>query len=402
MKKAYERGSLQTAAINVDPSGRPEEKMSCGLIKGHAYGITKLNIMRIGDNKFFSFISSTANEKLHMIRLRNPWGTNEWNGNWSDGSVNWNKVPKRERERMGLNYDEDGEFWMELNDFLYYFDEVSICRIINTSLLSVRKTWSETCVYSQWSRPDRAGGCVNNRASFFHNPQFMFEIDHASDKPDEVLISLDQLSRRADGESNLTIGLFIMRVEDNRKYRLHDLKQKVASSTYVNSRSVFLRQRMASGRYIVVPSTYEANQEGRFMLRVYSDEKNGLAELAKDAPGTGLCCFRLNPFAKYASCVTSLNVKSASKLQGVDGPFDSYVRIVCEGKSVSGRTIKSSLNPEWETSAVFYRYKQSAPIVIEVSSILSYAGHRLRMNIICWMNKKMKICFCKRFRENVL
>ncbi len=186
MKKAYERGSLQTAAINVSPHGRIEEKMSCGLVKGHAYGITKLNIMRIGDNKFFQFISSTANEKLHMVRLRNPWGSNEWNGNWSDQSENWNKVPKKERERMGLNYDDDGEFWMEFNDFLYYFDEVSICRIINTSLLTIRKTWCESSIYSEWLRPDRAGGCVNNRAGFFNNPQFVFEIDQ-NDETDEVI-----------------------------------------------------------------------------------------------------------------------------------------------------------------------------------------------------------------------
>lgn len=58
--------------------------MACGLIKGHAYGITKLNTMKIKENKIFSFISSTDDEKLYMIRLRNPWGTSEWNGTWSD------------------------------------------------------------------------------------------------------------------------------------------------------------------------------------------------------------------------------------------------------------------------------------------------------------------------------
>lgn len=85
--------------------------MECGLIKGHAYSITKLNKMTIGGNKFFSFISSSNDEKLYMIRLRNPWGTKEWNGNWSDGSDSWNRVPQKERDRMGLNYEDDGEFW---------------------------------------------------------------------------------------------------------------------------------------------------------------------------------------------------------------------------------------------------------------------------------------------------
>lgn len=26
-------------------------------------------------------------------------------------SDHWNRVPEREREKMGLNFDEDGEFW---------------------------------------------------------------------------------------------------------------------------------------------------------------------------------------------------------------------------------------------------------------------------------------------------
>lgn len=27
-----------------------------------------------------------------MIRLQNPWGEKEWNGPWSDGSVEWEQV----------------------------------------------------------------------------------------------------------------------------------------------------------------------------------------------------------------------------------------------------------------------------------------------------------------------
>ena len=46
-----------------------------------------------------------------MIRLKNPWGQGEWIGPWSDHSEQWTRVPKNEREKMGLNFDEDGEFW---------------------------------------------------------------------------------------------------------------------------------------------------------------------------------------------------------------------------------------------------------------------------------------------------
>ncbi len=96
---------------------------------------------------------------------------------------------------------------MEFLDFLSYFDEVSICRTINTALFSIRKTWCEGIQQGKWTlEPFRAGGCINNFSTFCENPQFLFEIDHNSDKPDEVLINLDQVSLRCIGRENLTIG----------------------------------------------------------------------------------------------------------------------------------------------------------------------------------------------------
>ncbi len=85
--------------------------------------------MTIKGNSLFSFLPVNR-EKLQMIRLKNPWGElklkfwyygfrqyfyilgdYEWNGQWSDKSEAWNRVPKSERDKMGLNFDEDGEFW---------------------------------------------------------------------------------------------------------------------------------------------------------------------------------------------------------------------------------------------------------------------------------------------------
>ena len=163
---------------------------------------------------------------------------------------------------------------MEFCDFLNYFDEVSVCRVINTSLISLRKTWAESIVYGKWCLPDRAGGCINFKGTFTDNPQYLFEIDHDSEKPDEILINLDQVSLRSSGRSNHTIGFMIMKVEDNRKYRLHQSKPKTVSSTFIDARSVFLRHRLNNGRYIIIPSTFDPQIEGEFLLRVYSDENN--------------------------------------------------------------------------------------------------------------------------------
>ena len=141
----------------------------------------------------------------------------------------------------------------------------------------MRKTWSEGLCFAHWTNPDRAGGCINNRDSFCLNPQFRFEIENDDrEKPDEVLVNLDQLNLRYLGKENLTIGFLIMRVEDNRKYRLHKVKPKTASSLFINSRSVCLRTKLDDGRYIIIPSTFDAQIEGAFLLRIYSDNSNNL------------------------------------------------------------------------------------------------------------------------------
>lgn len=60
-------------------------------------------------------------------------------------------------------------------------------------------------------------------------------------------------------------------VELNRNYRMHTLQQKVASSIYINSRSVFLRTDLKEGRYVIIPTTFDPGHEGEFLLRVFTD-----------------------------------------------------------------------------------------------------------------------------------
>lgn len=49
---------------------------------------------------------------VEMVRLRNPWGNDrEWLGPWSDKSQEWSRIPPEERSKIGLSFDNDGEFW---------------------------------------------------------------------------------------------------------------------------------------------------------------------------------------------------------------------------------------------------------------------------------------------------
>ena len=66
-----------------------------------------------------------------MICLRNPWGQAEWNGAYSDGSSQWNNVADEVSQLTGgrLRSKDDGEFWMEFEDFLTWFSKLELCSI---------------------------------------------------------------------------------------------------------------------------------------------------------------------------------------------------------------------------------------------------------------------------------
>ena len=61
------------------------------------------------------------------------------------------------------------------------------------------KIWKEFVSLSAWTRPDRAGGCLNHPATFLDNPQYMFDINSKEDE--EIIIQLSQM----DDGSNVLI-----------------------------------------------------------------------------------------------------------------------------------------------------------------------------------------------------
>ncbi|KAM8854597.1 calpain-5-like [Synchiropus picturatus] len=364
--KVHNRGGLISCSIQATSAAEMEARLASGLVKGHAYAVTDVRRVRLGHGLLAYFRS----DKLTMIRMRNPWGQREWNGPWSDSSEEWQKVSKSERERIGVTVRDDGEFWMTFDDFVSNFTDLILCRLINTSYLSLHKTWEETVIRGSWCRHDdplrnRAGGCTNNHHTFLQNPQYVFDVK----KPeDEALICLQQRDRRASLKGgrgqNLPIGFDIHKVELNRMYRMHVKQQKVGGSVYINSRSVFLRIDLKEGRYVIIPTTFEPGLEGDFLLRIFTDVPSDCRELTLDEPPqtcwSGIC--------GYPSLVTQVHVLAASGLAGhdSDGASDPYVIIRCEGHKVRSAVHKRTCSPHFDTKGLFYRKKSKQPISIEI------------------------------------
>uniref|UniRef100_A0A8C1GKV3 Calpain 5a n=1 Tax=Cyprinus carpio TaxID=7962 RepID=A0A8C1GKV3_CYPCA len=357
--------SLQ-ADVPATSQADMEARLDCGLVKGHAYAVTDVRKVRLGTGLMAFFKS----EKLSMIRMRNPWGQKEWIGAWSDSSEEWKRVSKSEREKIGVTVEDDGEFWMEFEDFCKYFTDLILCRLINTSYLSIHKIWEEAVMRGSWSRHDdplknRSGGCINHKATFLQNPQYVFDVTKTED---EVLICLQQQDKRAqskDGKGeNIAIGFDIQKVELNRTYRMHTIQKTVGSSIYINSRSVFLRKDLKEGRYVIVPTTFDPGLQGDFLLRIFTDVPAACKELASDEPPhtcwTGCC--------GYPKLVTQVHVHRADGLQAQDsdGSSDPYVIISCEGEKVRSLVHKNTQSPDFDVKAVFYRKKPKEPIRIQV------------------------------------
>ncbi|XP_068186420.1 calpain-5-like isoform X2 [Antennarius striatus] len=348
--KVYDRGGIISCSIKAQRH-EIEARMANGLVKGHAYSVTAIKRVRLGHGLRAYF----KNETIPLIRMRNPWGEKEWKGAWSDSSEEWSKVGDMERDNLGITVADDGEFWMPFTDWCKFFTDVDVCRLINTSSISLHKTWHEVVYFGSWTKNgdpllNRCGGCANNKRTFLQNPQYQFDV---TKDVDEVLISLQQKDRkmfRKDGQGeNLSIGFAVLGVELNRKYRMHDIvtQQTVATSTYINARTVFLRCVLPFGRYIIFPTTFRPLTLGDYMIRVFTDLDSGCRELTEDKPKVRCWSSLLG----YPQAVTHVYVHSAEGLQNQDstGGADPYVIIYCEGRKKPRKPIAIEV---WNSNAV--------------------------------------------------
>ncbi|XP_044749541.1 calpain-B-like isoform X3 [Coccinella septempunctata] len=289
LEKAFQRASLMGCSLEPDPNVL-EAQTSEGLIRGHAYSITKVVYLNIS--------TPNVTGKIPLLRLRNPWGNEvEWNGPWSDGAPEWRYILDADKKKLGLIFDNDGEFWMSYKDWEKHFDRLEICNLNPDSLSENesqnKKKWEMSIFEGAWVRGVTAGGCRNFLETFWNNPQYRITLTEVDEDDDDnkctCIVALMQKNRRqiktVSGEELLTIGFAIYylsnpdRVPKPLDLNFFKYNASVARSpSFINLREVSCRFKLPPGTYCIVPSTYEPNEEGEFLLRVFSEHQNNMQE----------------------------------------------------------------------------------------------------------------------------
>ncbi|XP_019358955.1 PREDICTED: calpain-10 isoform X2 [Gavialis gangeticus] len=265
-------------------------------------------------------LSKVSGKDIILLRIRNPWGRRCWKGPWREGGQGWSQLDPVVASEL-LSQIQEGEFWVEEEEFFKEFDEITtgfpITEEGQLQSLYTEKVLSHTQnLFGSWVKGQSAGGCRNN-SSFPSNPKFWLKVCEQS----EVCIALLQKHRKysADwagrvhtlthvakdspslaegiqGKNYQAVGLHVWKVEKRRFNLPKTLSAPpvVGSVCHSYDREVHVCCDLSPGYYLVVPSTFLKNAEGHFLLRVFSTGRISLSEI-KPPPIDAALCEELPP-----------------------------------------------------------------------------------------------------------
>lgn len=264
-------GCVMSCSVHSSPGGASE------LGEYHAYNVMEwVDVKLLGDHR------------VRLLRIRNPWGRRCRGGPWGASGQGWGRLEPDSAVHL-LSHTEEGEFWVEEEEFFKEFDEVTVGYPIDDnghlrSLHTGKVLTHSQQVHGSWVKGHSAGGCRNN-SSFVSNPKFWLHVCEAG----EVLVSV--LQRCVSGSSEnckvegrqpggsteqhqhcQAIGLHIWKVEKRRLNLQKTLSKTpcVFTRCHAYDREVTLRCQLSPGYYLVIPSTFQQDVEARFLLRVFS------------------------------------------------------------------------------------------------------------------------------------
>lgn len=275
VKQALNKQTMISCSITADSSGEMETERPLGLLAGHAYSIVDAEKVRLGN----------ANVKL--FRLRNPWGRKEYSGPWSDRSTVWNEVSQEEKMRLKLKFNEEGEFWIPANILVEQFSDVELCSHDPICNHHTECVWGITNHEGMWMAGISAGGNLGFD-TFSRNPQYRLQLleedeeSHGGSPACTIAVQLLQKDGRKTGSKHLFIAFHIFAVPKWHEDRAAPFGRKFfqsrqavfESGNYTNTRAVSRRTQLPPGQYVIVPCTYNQNEERGFFLRIFARKTN--------------------------------------------------------------------------------------------------------------------------------
>ncbi|KAF6205766.1 hypothetical protein GE061_019939 [Apolygus lucorum] len=262
-----------------------EEKIDGNLLSKHAYSIT--------DVKTVEYLSLRKDIVRHeLMRIKNPWGSVEWEGAWSKNSPQWKSIPEKKRLSLGLKTDEDGEFWMSYQDFLLNFTDIYVCSV-EPQMLGTKSDpgvrWASVSYLGEWNIdiPKTTNILHYSTIKFSQFQQFKIQLTdvdlYDSDNRCELVVALLQRSQRyhrQQGIAMLPIGYYIFLLErETEKLPLADKffkhNKPVATSRMSDSQEVTCRYKFPPGCYVIIPVTCPT-KKGEYLLRLCYEKRGNI------------------------------------------------------------------------------------------------------------------------------
>ena len=232
------------------------------------------------------YLIHTGSNMLVKIKSCNSSNKEKWTGRWSEGDEVWEKLQSHSQIKRELEFRTKGRgvFWMEFDDMIKHFDEMTICRQACKYTYS-QDAWDIAQIKSAWKSEYSAGGCANNLETFINNPQIQFKIS----QEETVNIVLEQHQKRVDGFEFYHIGFAVYKRDDGDSteelklpgypYKLNGGVRIAQTKEYVNCRTVEEELELDKGTYVLIPSTFNVNEENKFLVRILSEGEVNLMEL---------------------------------------------------------------------------------------------------------------------------
>lgn len=125
LKEACEKRWIITASAGETEASKDLLK-EVGLIPMHCFTILEVQEFTIENDLLNSHHNNLTNNNHgnnteFLLKIRNPWGKNEWIGDWNDFNNIWKENYKLSNSK--------GCFFMNFKDFKHYFSKIQICKV---------------------------------------------------------------------------------------------------------------------------------------------------------------------------------------------------------------------------------------------------------------------------------